>query len=241
MPDDIFAEPRLVQVYDAAEGERDDLDHYLAIAAELGASSVLDVGCGTGTFACLLARRGYTVTGVEPAAAMLAVARAKPGAERVRWVHGDAAGLPELQADLATMTGNTAHVFLTAQDWAAALRAVHAALRPGGHVVFEVRDPARQPWLGWNRDNTLHRLDVPGVGQVETWWDLIEATGDLVTFRRTFVFAADGATLTSESTRRFRSRTGIEQSLQAAGYTLGDVRGAPDRPGREMVFIAQRD
>jgi hypothetical protein len=82
---------------------------------------------------------------------------------------------------------------------------------------------------------------VPGVGQVETWWDLIEVTGDLVTFRRTFVFAADGATLTSESTRRFRSRTGIEQSLQAAGYTLGDVRDAPDRPGREMVFIAQRD
>jgi hypothetical protein len=27
MPDDMFAEPRLVQVYDAAEGERDDLDH----------------------------------------------------------------------------------------------------------------------------------------------------------------------------------------------------------------------
>ena len=79
MPDDIFAEPRLVQVYDAVEGERGDLDHYLAIAAELDATSVLDVGCGTGTFACLLAHRGYTVTGVEPAAAMLAAARAKPG------------------------------------------------------------------------------------------------------------------------------------------------------------------
>lgn len=51
--------------------------------------------------------------------------------------------------------------------------------------------------------------------------------------------AADGRVLTSESTRRFRSRAGIEQSLQAAGYTLRDVREAPDRPGREMVFIAR--
>lgn len=241
MPDDIFAEPRLVQVYDATEGERDDLEHYLAIAAELGADSVLDVGCGTGTFACLLADRGYTAIGAEPAAAMLAAARAKPGAERVRWVHGDAASLPELQVELATMTGNTAHVFLTDHDWAEALHAVHAALRPGGHLVFEFRDPAGQPWLRWNRDATWQRLDVSGVGQAETWWDLTGVTGDLVTFRRTFVFAADGATLASESTRRFRSRDEIEQSLRTAGYTLRDVREAPDRPGREMVFIAQRD
>jgi SAM-dependent methyltransferase len=181
------------------------------------------------------------VTGVEPAAAMLAAARAKPDAERVRWVHGDAAHLPELNADLAVMTGNTAQVFLTDQDWAAALDAVNAALRPGGHLVFEVRNPARQPWLDWNRDTTWRRLDVPGAGQVETWWDLIDATGDLVRFRRTFVFAADGARLTSESTRCFRPRTAIEQSLQAASYTLADVREAPDRPGREMVFIARRN
>jgi SAM-dependent methyltransferase len=240
MPDDIFAMPRLVQVYDAVEGERGDLDHYLAIAAELDATSVLDVGCGTGTFACLLARRGYTVTGVEPAAAMLAAARAKPGAERVHWVHGDAKDLPDLRADLAVMTGNTAQVFLTDQDWAAVLDAVSAALRPGGHLVFEVRDPAGQPWLGWNRDATWRRLDVPGAGQVETWWDLTGVTGELISFRRTFVFAADGVRLTSESTRRFRPRTAIEQSLQAAGYTLAAVREAPDRPGREMVFIARR-
>jgi ubiquinone/menaquinone biosynthesis C-methylase UbiE len=54
MPDAIFAEPRLAEVYDLLEGERYDLDPYLAMVAEFGARSVLDVGCGTGTFACLL-------------------------------------------------------------------------------------------------------------------------------------------------------------------------------------------
>lgn len=156
MPDDIFAEPRLVQVYDAVEGDRDDLDHYLAIAAELGASSVLDVGCGTGTFACLLARHGYAVTGAEPSAAMLAAARAKPGAEQVRWVHGDAASLPGTRADLATMTGNTAQVFLTDQDWAAALTSVRAALRPGGHLPVAGRDRAVAP------GRRLHAARRPG-------------------------------------------------------------------------------
>jgi 2-polyprenyl-3-methyl-5-hydroxy-6-metoxy-1,4-benzoquinol methylase len=80
--DALFAVPRLAEIYDGVEEERNDLDHYLGIAAELGARIVLDVGCGTGTFACLLAERGIEVVGVDPAAASLEIARAKPGAQR---------------------------------------------------------------------------------------------------------------------------------------------------------------
>jgi SAM-dependent methyltransferase len=241
MADALFGEPRLAAIYDLVEGERrGDLDHYLAIAAELGARSLLDVGCGTGILACRAAGQGMDVTGVDPAAASLDVARAKPGAERVRWLHGDATGLPDLQVDMATMTANVAHVFLTDEDWSATLRGVHAALRPGGHLVFEVRDPARQAWLRWTRENTYQSLDAPGVGEVETWWDVTEVNGVLVSYRRTYVFAADGTTLTSDSTRRFWSRAEIEGSLRSAGYALADVRDAPDRPGWEWVFIARK-
>jgi SAM-dependent methyltransferase len=237
-PDAIFGEPRLAEIYDLLEGERNDLGPYLAMAAEFGARRVLDVGCGTGTFACLLAERGLEVVGVEPAAASLEVARAKPGAQRVRWLHGDATSLPELTVDLATMTANVSNVFLTDQDWSATLRGIHAALRPGGHLVFEARDPARQAWLGWNREATYLRLDV--AGGVETWLDVTEVNGQCVNYRRTYVFAADRATLTSDSTRRFRTRAELEDSLRAADYTLADVRDAPDRPGREWVFIAAK-
>jgi SAM-dependent methyltransferase len=239
MPDALFDTQRLAEIYDLVEGERDDLDHYLAIAAELDARTVLDVGCGTGTLACLLADLGVDVIGVEPAAASLDIARAKPGAGRVRWLHGDATTLPPLQVDLATMTANVSHVILADEDWSATLRGIHAALCPGGHLVFEARDPAREAWLEWNRDATFQRLDVPGAGAVETWWDLTEVSGEYVSYRRTYVFAADGTTLVSDSTRRFRSMAEIEGSLRSAGYTLVDVHDAPDRPNYEWVFIAR--
>ena len=88
MDDAIFQERRLAEIYDALDPDRSDLDAYAALADELGATSVLDIGCGTGTLACLLARRGKRVTGIDPAAASLDVARRKPGAGRVRWLEG---------------------------------------------------------------------------------------------------------------------------------------------------------
>ncbi|MGW0808560.1 class I SAM-dependent methyltransferase [Nonomuraea sp. NPDC002799] len=200
---------------------------------------MLDVGCGTGTFAVLLAARGLDVTGVDPAGASLDVARAKPGAERVRWIHGDATGLPPMRADLATMTANVAQAIVEPQDWEGTLRGIHDALRPGGHLVFETRVPARRAWLHWNREESHRVEEVDGVGAVETWYDLIDVSGPLVTFRGTWVFA-DGQVLTSDSTLRFRERDEVEAALAAHGYTLREVRDAPDRPGGEFVFLARR-
>jgi ubiquinone/menaquinone biosynthesis C-methylase UbiE len=54
---------------------------------------------------------GSTSWGVDPAGASLDVARAKLHVDRVRWLHGEAATLPPLHVDLATMTGNVAQVF----------------------------------------------------------------------------------------------------------------------------------
>lgn len=240
MPDAIFGHPALARVYDAFDDDRSDLDVSFDLVRELGARDVLDIGCGTGSLAVLLARSGIAVTGVDPAAASLEVARGKPAAEQVTWVHGDATTLPPLRVDLAIMTGNVAQVFLTDEEWIATLTGIRNALDDRGRLVFEARRPERRAWDEWAVDTGPVVRDVPGVGHVEQRGEVTEIALPYVSFRYTYRFAAEGLVLTSDSTLRFRSRDEIEQSLAASGFTTLDVREAPDRPGREYVFIAER-
>ncbi|MEW2301182.1 class I SAM-dependent methyltransferase [Streptomyces sp. NPDC006655] len=240
MADECYGHPRLAAVYDALDPDRGDLDPYLRLAEEFEVRRVLDIGCGTGVFALLLAERGAEVVGVDPARASLDVARGKPGAERVAWICGDTTALPPLRADLATMTGNVAQAIADPQAWRAALRGAYDALRPGGHLVFETRVPGRRAWEEWNRESSYRVTEIPGTGTVESWVELVEVREPLVTFRWTYAFAADGLVLTSDSTLRFRERREAEADLTAHGFVVEDVREAPDRPGREYVFIARR-
>lgn len=236
-PDALFAEPRLAACYDTFDGERDDLDHYQQILAELGARTVIDVGCGTGSLAVRLAADGVAVTAVDPALASLDVARGKPGAERVMWVLGSAEDLPALGADAAVMTGNVAQVFVDDADWSSTLRALHAALRRGGALVFESRRPEAGAWTRWQAATEATHL-VPGVGRVITRPVRLEVDLPLVTFEDAYLFA-DGTTLTSASTLRFRSEQELRESVTAAGFTVEEIRQAPDRPGQEFVLIAR--
>jgi SAM-dependent methyltransferase len=180
------------------------------------------------------------VVGVDPAAASLELARTKPGADLVRWILGDATALPALQADLALMTGNVAQVFVSDDEWDATLRAVGSALRRGGLLVFETRDPSRQAWLGWTREQSFDRRPVDGLGEVESWVEVTDVAIDQVSFRWTFRLLATDETLVSDSTLRFRSHEQLERSLERAGFTMREVRDAPDRPGAEWVFLAER-
>ncbi len=91
MPDKLFSQSELAQLYDPLDPDRGDLDAYVEILEELGAHSVLDVGCGTGTFALMLAERDFAVTGLDPAKASLDIAKNKPGAEKLRWGNYSAA------------------------------------------------------------------------------------------------------------------------------------------------------
>jgi ubiquinone/menaquinone biosynthesis C-methylase UbiE len=101
--------------------------------------AVLDVGCGTGTFAIRLAaaRPDARVVGLDGDPAALGIARAKRGAARIDWREGLAGALPleDSSADAITMSLVLHH--LTRDAKAAALAEAHRVLRPGGllHVA----------------------------------------------------------------------------------------------------------
>jgi len=236
-PDATFADPRQAALYDDFNGDRSDLPAYLAIADEVGARHVVDVGCGTGALAVRLAERGFAVTGVDPAGASLEVARTKPNAERVTWVHGDTTVLGglEVAADLVVMTGNVAQVFVSDEDWYATLRAIRACLRPGGRFVFETRRPEVRDWETWDLAPSAVVMRDGRTAVVSC--TVTEVAPPLVTFEGSTTI--DDEVLRSTSTLRFRDRRELEQDLDRCGFEVLDVRDAPDRPGKEMVFLTR--
>lgn len=236
-PDATFADPRQAVLYDTFNDDRSDLDAYVKMAGELEARRVVDVGCGTGSLAVRLAQLGHSVTGVDPAGASLDVARSKPHAERVTWVHGDATSLAglEIAADLAVMTGNVAQVFVSDEDWHATLRAIRACLRPGGWLVFETRRSEVRDWENWSRGPSP--VVMPDGRSAVVSCTITEVALPLVTFEGSTVIGEE--IMRSTSTLRFRERDELERDLGRHGFIVRDVRDAPDRPGKEMVFLTQ--
>ncbi|MGL5810063.1 MAG: class I SAM-dependent DNA methyltransferase [Nocardioides sp.] len=237
-PDAAFADPKLAVLYDVLDDDRSDLDLYAALATEVAARTVIDVGCGTGALAVLLAERGFNVIGVDPATASLSVARSKPNAEQVTWVDGDAAALVnlELDADLAVMAGNVAQVFVDDADWDQTIAAVRDSLRPGGWFAFETRCPEARAWEEWDLAPTA--VSLPGGGTAVVSRTVTDVALPLVTFESVTVIG--GESLRSSSTLRFRDRPEVERDLDRRGFHVVDVRDAPDRPGKEQVFLARR-
>jgi SAM-dependent methyltransferase len=242
--DDIFGVPRLAAIYDAVNPPGPDDALFLSLAYGDGSLRVLDVGCGTGRLAVALAEAGHRVTGVDPAAAMLDVARARDHHAAVHWVHGDIGEIDGTQAfDLIVMNGNVFQVFLTDEAVAGVLSAARRLLTPGGRLAFETREPRAAEWEEWNAADSAERIDVPGEGPVDAEWDVTAIDLPLVTFETRYTFVTTGERSVSPSTLRFWTRDEVAAHLESAGFTevewLGDHDGSPHTPeSREIIVVA---
>ncbi len=78
--------------YDYTKNFVNEVDFLIEVLGLSPGNSVLDVGCGTGRHSVELARRGYSVTGIDLSAGMLAQAQAKASAAgvHVEWIRADA-------------------------------------------------------------------------------------------------------------------------------------------------------
>lgn len=241
-----FHDPRLVVLYDAWGASRPDTAFYPGLAAELSVSTIIDIGCGTGAITCELALQGHRVVGVDPAPAMLEVARHRPGGGLVRWIEGDASDFDGPQVDLAIMTAHVAQVISDQDAWRSTLAATHGALRRGGHLAFESRNPAAHAWLAWTPEASRQRLDGTPFGPVDVWFELSEVHGDLVRYEIHYLLASDGEEVISSNVLRFRTRAEMEQSLADAGFSVrhvfGDWNREPVHAGSpELIFLATRE
>jgi SAM-dependent methyltransferase len=241
-----FSDPRLVAVYETINAYRPGTqpDFYSWLAAEIGATTIVDVGCGSGLVTRQLAREGYRMIGIDPAPAMILLARRGADAEKVEWICGDVSKIGRPGADLAFMSGHVAQFFLTNASWATALVALHGALRPGARLAFESRNPEAREWERWTPARRMTVSD-PTAGSIETWSEFENLTDGIVSYSNHYVFAATGDEVVVQGTLRFRTLDELTQSLGEAGFTVDRVYGDWDRrpadtSSRELIVVAIR-
>ncbi|MGA9118240.1 MAG: class I SAM-dependent methyltransferase [Bacteroidota bacterium] len=101
---------------------------------------ILDIGCGTGRHAVELARRGYSVTGIDLSESMLARARMKAQQAdiQVEFIQSDARKLPFInEFDLAIMLCEGGFPLMETDEMNnMILQSAANALRDGGKFIF---------------------------------------------------------------------------------------------------------
>lgn len=234
MPDPLYNDPALAVFYDWDNPWSADFDWFAALVA--GAGSVLDLGCGTGIFTVALAKTGVRVVGVDPAEAMLDIARARPGGSAVRWVMGRAQGLDLGQRfDAVVMTGHAFQTFLTDTARAEAFATIARHLTPDGRFFFDSRNPKAEAWKDWTPARTRECMAHPEFGMVQRWNDVDrQARNGIVTYATHYTLP-DGRHLAARSDIAFPTLQDLTGAIAAAGLRVdrwyGDAAGGPLRPG----------
>lgn len=240
MPRDrLYDDGDLAAFYDFDNPWIDGFDAVLDLART--ARSVLDLGCGTGKLAALLAAQGRRVVGVDPARPMLDIARSREGGRTVEWIEADARDV-RLGApfDLVVLTGHAFQVFLTEADRAAALATIAAHLTEGGRFVFDTRNPLAREWEEWTPASSRRSFDHPRHGRVDAWNTarLEPATG-IVTYE-THYRTEDGGSFAASSRIAFPGRREVEEAIGQASLSAREWRGAwqgaPWHPGSPEII-----
>lgn len=230
--------------YDELNPSDDDHRFYAGLAVSRGVSRAVDLGCGTGTLARLLASQGVTVVGVDPDPAMIRVARSKGPEGRVDWRLGHSDVLEPVSADLAVMSGHVAQVFTDDAAWLRALGDLHAALVAGGTLAFESRNPTARAWAGWTREETLRMVDTPD-GPVELWHQTAVVDLPLVGYDTHTRNIRTGELTTTRDELAFRDEQDLRSSLERVGFDVADVFGDWDRTppttgSPELIVIGRK-
>lgn len=228
MEDRLYSDPDLAQFYDLDNGWGVDLDYCLGLSQDAG--SVLDLGCGTGLFLSSVADRCTTV-GIDPAAAMIEIARGRPGADLVTWMVAGAGTLRlDRQFDLIVLTGHAFQVFLTEPDQRAVISTIAEHLSPTGRFVFDSRNPTEEEWRSWTPDLTQRRLQHPRFGAVSAWNDATQdGNTGVVTYHTYYEVVSARQRFSATSRIRFTPQARIAALLEEAGLVvdkwLGDWHG----------------
>lgn len=208
--------------------------------------TVLDLACGTGTMACLLARRGYEVTAADASEEMLTQAAAKAAALTERpplFLHQTMSRLRLLEpVDAAICTLDAVNYLTRSAELRETFRRVCRWLKPGGQFIFDVNTP----WKLRRMDRQIYMDETEE--SLCVWRTFFSEKRQICTYQvDLFTQRPDGAWDRSFEEHRERawSEAELRQALAEAGFgpvrLTGDLTGRPPRPEEDRwIFTAVR-
>ena len=196
--------------------EVDEFMPFLTSALDLPAGGrVLDLGCGRGSFGIRLAQWGYAVTGIDESAPMLAVAREQAASRGVdiEFRQAPLTSLPERSVfDAALLLDFGAYADA---DNAAMIRAVAAALKPGGKLLFGACNP-----YYWSRQPVTEHRVQSGMDVIQSYsFDFL--AGSVVSRVRCILKSGERKNLPAA---RFRAYTLPELRAMTSATGLADLQ-----------------
>jgi SAM-dependent methyltransferase len=239
---DSYADAHLAELYDLINTWADSDDFYLELV--MSAASVLDLGCGTGTILKRARAAGHTghLRGLDPAGAMLDLARSRTDVE---WVLGDLTTVDwREQFDLIVMTGHAFQVLLTDDDIRATLSAAHRALAPGGRFAFETRNPLVRAWESWAAADGM-QITTPAGAVVRIEHEILSVADGVVQLSETFTSDLWDEPQPTYGGLRFVTAGALSAFLREAGLAVDEQFGNWDRSplteaSPEIITIARR-
>lgn len=207
-------------VYDQLNQWGKDDNFFMELLVSTESKTIADLGCGTGRITVEMAKAGYRVTAIDPNAEAIQYAKKKDYAEVVTWIIGDSADLETAAYDAVIMTANVAQVFITDESWKTVVHDAYCALKPGGHFIFDTRNPNVKAWEEWQKDDKIDQIQDLNTGDTLTMWDEYEGlNGSVFTFYEKIKNEKTNVVIEDKVQLIFRTYEEINESLQQAGFT----------------------
>jgi SAM-dependent methyltransferase len=202
---------------------------------------VLDLGCGTGNAALLAAAAGATVTGVDPAARLLDVARARSARDgvEVRFLQGEAAAIPLPDASADAVVSVFAVIF--APDPIAAAAEIARVVTARGRIIMSAWLP-EGTMFEFTRtagDAVRHALGAPPPPQPFAWHDLDALSAILSPHGFTVALEEHSLQFTNASPSAYLDGESREHPMAVASLAVLEKSGQADEVRRRLLAILE--
>lgn len=218
----------------------EEFQFYAKKADNMGAKSVLEIGCGSGSLARYLAAHCEDYLGIDLSAHMLQLAKEKnPG---VAFMQADMRSFKtSSKFDLALITGRSSSYLLSPDDLTRTFDATYESLHSDAQLIFDCIDARRfVPYIEKNPEVTHYSA----VGDLQfsrkSQWHVENRKENLINWTADY-FKVEGSTEIFLGQDRVIFKAFIEKEIKALLHRSGyAVLGFEDRPSYAFdTFVVQ--